>query len=90
MRNLHARVQTLARPRRGRIGVSDRWDSSGGAARDSSGGAARDDHLTHSGGASIPANSSSLCARAVADTVRSLRNTVSQWRNYLKNYNGDL
>src|SRR5262249_61526564 len=31
--DLHASVQTLARPRRGRIGVSDRWDSSGGAAR---------------------------------------------------------
>jgi len=46
MRNdLHARIQTLARPRRGRIGVSDPWDSSGGAARDGSGGAARDDYL---------------------------------------------
>src|SRR5262245_20075550 len=32
--DLRARVQTLARPRRGRIGVSDRWDSSGGTARD--------------------------------------------------------
>jgi len=32
--DLHARVQTLARPRRRGIGVSDRWDSSGGAARD--------------------------------------------------------
>jgi Transposase domain (DUF772) len=32
--DLHARVQTLARLRRGRIGVSDRWDSSGGTARD--------------------------------------------------------
>ena len=28
--DLHARVQTLARLRRGRIGVSDRGDSSGG------------------------------------------------------------
>src|SRR5262249_16953807 len=32
--DLRARVQTLARLRRGRIGVSDRWDSSGGTARD--------------------------------------------------------
>ena len=32
--DLHARVQTLARLRRGRIGVSDRWDDSGGIARD--------------------------------------------------------
>ena len=32
--DLHARVQTLARLRRGRIGVSDRWHSSGGTARD--------------------------------------------------------
>src|SRR5262249_60921252 len=31
--DLHARVQTLARLRRGRIGVSDRWDSSGGTDR---------------------------------------------------------
>jgi hypothetical protein len=27
--DLHGRVQTLARLRRGRIGLSDRWDSSG-------------------------------------------------------------
>ena len=32
--DLRARVQTLARLRHGRIGVSDRWDSSGGTARD--------------------------------------------------------
>ena len=32
--DLRARVQTLARLRRGPIGVSDRWDSSGGTARD--------------------------------------------------------
>src|SRR6516165_10569565 len=31
--DLHARVQTLARLRRCRIGVSDRWDSSGGTDR---------------------------------------------------------
>jgi hypothetical protein len=31
--DLHARVQTLARLRRGRIGVSDRWNSSGGTDR---------------------------------------------------------
>jgi hypothetical protein len=32
--DLHARVQTLARVRRGRIGISDCWDGSGGTARD--------------------------------------------------------
>jgi len=32
--DLHARVRTLARLRRGRIGVSDRWHRSGGTARD--------------------------------------------------------
>src|SRR5262249_7102531 len=32
--DLRARVQTLARLRRGRIGVSYRWDSSNGTARD--------------------------------------------------------
>jgi hypothetical protein len=32
--DLRARVQTLARLRRGRIGVSDLWDSSGGTDRD--------------------------------------------------------
>jgi hypothetical protein len=32
--DLRARVQTLARLRRGRIGVSDRWHSSSGTARD--------------------------------------------------------
>jgi hypothetical protein len=31
--DLHARVQTLALLRRGGIGVSDRWDSSGGTDR---------------------------------------------------------
>jgi hypothetical protein len=57
--DLHARVQTLAQPRRSRIGVSDRWDSSGGTDRDN--------HLTCysvSAALLIPANSTSLCARA--------------------------
>jgi len=34
--DLHARAQTLARLRCGRIGVSDSWDSGGGSARDNS------------------------------------------------------
>ena len=32
--DLHARAQTLARVRRGRMDLSDRWDSSGRTARD--------------------------------------------------------
>ena len=32
--DLHARAHTLARVRRGRMDVSDRWDSSGRTARD--------------------------------------------------------
>jgi hypothetical protein len=48
----------LARPRRGRIGVSDRWHSSGGTARD-------DYLICHRAPAAlvISANSDTLCAR---------------------------
>jgi hypothetical protein len=76
--DLHARVQTLARPRRRRIGVSDRWDSSGGAARD-------DYLICYPAPAAllIPANSSSLCARAVADTDWSV-SLLRDKRHYAK------
>jgi hypothetical protein len=60
--DLHAHVQTLARPRPGRIGVSDRWHSSGGTARD-------DYLICYRAPAAlvISVNSGSLCARGAAD-----------------------
>jgi hypothetical protein len=59
--DLHARVQTLARLRRGRIGVSNR--------RDSSGGTARDNYLT---GAPY-SRQFGLCARAANDRAAEQR-----------------
>ena len=66
--DLHARVQTLARLRRGGIGVSDRWDSSGGTDRYN--------HLTsYTAPAAflIPANSASPFAQTRQDLRRLLR-----------------
>ena len=66
--DLHARVQTLARLRRGRIGVSDRWDSSGGTDRYN--------YLTsYTAPAAllIPANSASPLAQRGKDLRRLLR-----------------